>query len=245
MDTGKHTYELESVSVYDRARMKWAERVTGISSGDALERPTTSSVSHDPTPQAAARTPPMGWALKIVKEKKRFEEKVKAFLIEKFETGEKSSNKADPLAVAKEMKTKRDERGHLFFLPEEWKTAQQIKSFFSRYSAKVRKMKAGVLRGEELDHEEEEDIEVLEAEISRRDLRIAVNSEVNKPEHPIEVEEINICQLSNDGKLRSLKLTQSKSICQSLQLKIDGSAARKKSYIDPLDELVRSCSCQE
>ncbi|KXJ22171.1 hypothetical protein AC249_AIPGENE4203 [Exaiptasia diaphana] len=243
MDIGKHTYELESVSVYDRARMKWAERVTGISS--AMERPTSSSVSHHPTSQATiGRNTPMGWALKVPKEKKRFEEKVKMFLIEKFDAGEKTNNKVDPLTVSKEMKTKRDERGYLLFQPEEWKTAQQIKSFFSRYSAKVRQVKTGELRGEELE-EEERDIEVLETEMTRLDLRIAVNAEMNKPIHPIEVEEINICQLSNDGKLRSLKITQLKSICQSLQLKVDGSAARKKSYIDPLVELVRSCGCQE
>ena len=34
MDTGKHFRELESVSMYDTIRMKWAERVTGISNVD-------------------------------------------------------------------------------------------------------------------------------------------------------------------------------------------------------------------
>ena len=52
------------------------------------------------------------------------------FLIEKFEDGEKSGNKADPMSVSREMKTKRDGNGRLLFQPNEWKTAQQIKSFF-------------------------------------------------------------------------------------------------------------------
>ena len=30
MDTGKHVRELESVSLYNKIRKKWAERVTGI-----------------------------------------------------------------------------------------------------------------------------------------------------------------------------------------------------------------------
>ena len=32
MDSGKHVKELESVSLYDTIRLRWAERVTGISS---------------------------------------------------------------------------------------------------------------------------------------------------------------------------------------------------------------------
>ena len=31
MDSGKHVKELESVSLYDTIRLRWAERVTGIS----------------------------------------------------------------------------------------------------------------------------------------------------------------------------------------------------------------------
>ena len=53
-------------------------------------------------------------------------------LIEKFEAGERSGTKADPLSVSREMKFKRDDKGELVFQPEEWKTAKTIKSFFSR-----------------------------------------------------------------------------------------------------------------
>lgn len=90
---------------------------------------------------------------------------------------------------------------------------------------------------------EDEDIEVLEKEINRLDLRIAVDCEISKPEHPIVVEEVNICQLANEGKLYGLKLVKLKSICQSLELNINGSAARKKSFADSLLALVRSCNC--
>ena len=144
------------------------------------------------------------------------------------------------------MKIKRDDRENLFFKPEEWKTAQQIKSFFARHSTKLKQIKVGELRGEELDDQlAEEDIEAMEPEYDRQDVRNAVNAEINRPEHPIEVQEINICQFSRDGKLQSLKLTQLRSICESLQLQIEGSLARKKSFIDRLQELVLSCSCQK
>ena len=74
----------------------------------------------------------MGWALKKTKSRPRIGEKVKAFLIEKFEAGERSGSKADPYSVAREMKFKKDASGNLVFQPGEWKTAQTIKSFFSR-----------------------------------------------------------------------------------------------------------------
>ena len=40
---------------------------------------------------------------------------VKAFLVKKFEDGARTGNKADPVQVAKEMKTLRNEDGHLTF----------------------------------------------------------------------------------------------------------------------------------
>ena len=150
MDTGRHTYELESLSVYDRTKMKWAERVTGISSG-MLERPTTTSVASAEEVAAdqmsAHRAPKMGWA--------------------------------------------------------------------------------------------------LEQEINRLDLRNAIDSEIARPEHPIIVNEVNICQLASEGNLHGLKLVKLKSLCQTLDLKIEGSAARKKSYIDPLLAFFSCCQCQE
>ena len=80
----------------------------------------------------------MGWALKTTKEKKRFDAKVNAFLIEKHEAGEKSGNKTDPVTVSKEMKIKRDDKEYLLFKPEEWQTAQQIKSFFREAQHKAK-----------------------------------------------------------------------------------------------------------
>ncbi|KXJ26973.1 hypothetical protein AC249_AIPGENE9994 [Exaiptasia diaphana] len=249
MDTGKHLRELESVSVYDKIRLKWAERVTGVSGiVDQPEFTRHSDEYFNQQQQLAItdRSPLMGWALKITKERRRFEDKVKAFLIEKFEAGEKSGNEADPLSVSKEMKVKRDAKGELLFKPEEWKTAQQIKSFFSRHSARTRKMKIGELRGEALDDEiTEDDIESFEAELNRLEIHNAVDVEINKLDHPIVIDEINVCQISNNDKLNSLKIGQLKSLCKSLQLKIEGSQTRKKSFVDPLKELVKKCTCQK
>jgi len=43
---------------------------------------------------------------------------VKTFLMKKFEEGERTGNKADPVQVAMEMKTLRNENGEPMFNPE-------------------------------------------------------------------------------------------------------------------------------
>lgn len=143
----------------------------------------------------------MGWALKMTKEKKKFEERVKSYLIDKFENRERSGNKADPISVSKEMKMKKDGDGKLYFKPSEWKSSQQIKGFFFSYSAKLRQTTVG----EEVFTEE--NMEACEAEMIRQHLRDVVENDIQKPEHPIEAEQVNVGQLSKEGKLTSLKLS--------------------------------------
>ena len=228
MDTGKHCRELESVSLYDEIRKKWAEKVTGI---NTVAKPTPNvstpaEVGESRVPDAVCS---MGWALKTTKKKTRFGEKVRGYLIEKFQAGEISGTKADPQTVSREMKFKKDANGKLFFLPDEWKTPQQIKSFFSRHSATLRQQQIGVV-GVENDTEQElmeEDMEAWETEATRQDLREAISSQMRQ-EHPIQVGEINICDLSLAGKLQNLKITQPKAVSGELGLDIQGSQARKK-----------------
>ena len=95
--------------------------------------------AHEESASSKTIASSMGWALKATQKRPHLEEKVKAYLIEKFEAGEGSGTKADPLSVLREMKLKRDDKGELVFQPEEWKTAKTIKNFFSRYSAKLKR----------------------------------------------------------------------------------------------------------
>jgi len=239
MDTGRHVRKLESESLYDTIRKKWAERVTAISN---VTRQTHERVPVEESDQSTPlEAKPIGWALKTTKSRARMGDKVKAFLIEKFEMGIKSGNKADPSSVSKEMKLRMNENGTLVFEPDEWKTAQQIQSFFSRYSA--------TLRQQQVEEEEkeltEEDMEAWETETSRENVRTAIYDDMTWLDHPIEVGSINICQISQAGKLPTLKISQLKVICDTLKLNINGSLARKKSFIEPLEELAKSCSCQK
>ena len=77
--------------------------------------------------------------LPSTKKRPGLNEKVKAYLVEKFEAEERSGTKADPLSVSREMKFLKGDNGKLISTPEEWKAQQSIKSFFLRYSAKLRK----------------------------------------------------------------------------------------------------------
>ena len=58
------------------------------------------------------------------------EVRVKAYLVQKFDTCCRTGQKADPVQVARKVKIVKDDAGHLLFTPQEWRTAQQIKSFF-------------------------------------------------------------------------------------------------------------------
>ena len=69
-------------------------------------------------------------------------ENVRSYLIEKFNERVPGGPKADASQVAKEMKVLRGEDGRLVFKPDEWRTAKQIASFFSRLSALQRRGEA-------------------------------------------------------------------------------------------------------
>ena len=238
MDTGKHVQASECESVYDTVRKRWAERVTEMNlvSGEALriavdEGPSTSSECNSPE----------GWALKTTRRAPRMVEKAKAFLIEKFNAGATGRQKSDPAQVAKEMKFAKDTRGNLLFQPEEWRTAQQISSFFSRLSALQRHKQAE----SDDDAVDEEDIVAMETEHYLQTVHQAVLEDMGSPSHPIKVNNFNICELLDAGKLSTLKVVQLRDVCSELKLQTPGSQSRKRTFIDPLEAFANTCSCRK
>ena len=179
----------------------------------------------------------MGWALKVPKRPARMTDNVKTFLMKKFEEGARTGNKADPVQVAREIKTLRNENGEPTFKPEEWRTAQQISSLFSRQTA--------ALRHRDIDAEEipEEDIEATESEMALDTLRSLLMDDMDKPSHPIIVGVSNICELAKSKKLDSLKLPVLKEICNQLHLTTSGPLSRKKTFFEAIEKFSESCSC--
>ena len=228
MDTGKHVRELESESLYDSIRKKWAERLTGVNVAGFHETGTYSAEELDFSYPSLSKKDqqPLGWALKTVKKPSRMEAHVKAYLVQKFDTDCRTGQKADPVQVAREMKIVKDDAGHLLFTPQEWRTAQQINSFFSRLSAvqrqtQMEKDTSEYATGQEFT-EKDPNLEVLENETVLENLRIAINLQVTAPQHPIVVRNRNLCELSKAKKLDVLKVTELREMCESLQLEVSG-----------------------
>ena len=168
----------------------------------------------------------MGWVLKTTKKRPQLGDKMKAYLIEKYESGEWSGNKADPLSVSREMRYKKDEDGKLIVGISDWETAQQIKSFFSRYSAKLKQQQVAATESDTCDEHgtlDEANMEAWVSETAFQDLCHTVYKQVNTPEHPIVVDQINICELVQNIKIKSLKLNKLRDICNASGLKIKGS----------------------
>ena len=90
---------------------------------------------------------------------------------------------------------------------------------------------------------EDSDLEALGNEIALENLRIAVNLQVTVPQHPIVVRNRNLCELSKAKKLDILKVAELREMCESLELGVSGSLARKKSFIEPLNSYAKCCTC--
>ena len=75
-----------------------------------------------------------GWALKTVQKSSRMSEDVRNYLIQRFNDGAKTGNKAGPKQVEHEMKHVRNTIGGLLFQPYEWRTSKQIASFQNSFA---------------------------------------------------------------------------------------------------------------
>lgn len=238
MDTEKHVNEVsESESVYDTIRKRWADKVSDMNvvPSKGLHIP----VVPGPSTSTSRFSSSEGWALKTNKRGPRMGEKAKMFLLDKFNAG-LTGHKADPLQVAKEMKLSKDKDGNPLFSPEEWRSAKQITSFFSRMSA-LHKQQGAQIDDEELD---EEDLIALETEEGLKILNEAVLNDMEHSLHPVTVNELNLCELTGFGKLQTLKIAQLSDICTTLQLQTTGTQNRKKTFIGPIEDFIRkNCPC--
>ena len=197
-------------------------------------------------PSSARERRNVGWALKSTKWTTRMEEKVKAFLVQKCHQGVAGGQKADPIQVAREMKTIRDSSGKLQFKPDEWGTAQQISSFFARMSALQRQRQADETESKEEQEITDEDLTALESEDHIQAIRQEVYRDIEQAtSHPIQIEAVNVCELSRAGKLSSLKLAQLREVCRALSLQTNGSNSRKRTFTEPLDAYAKLCSCRK
>ena len=102
--------------------------------------PCVGNVQEVPKHVPLQSTLPMGWALRSSQNRRtRFNVKQKEYLSTKFNIGETTGRKADPVVVAKEMMHARGNDGERLFSCDEFLTSQQISSFFSRLPSQVQR----------------------------------------------------------------------------------------------------------
>ena len=101
--------------------------------------------------------------------------------------------------------------------PDEWRTA--ISSFFARMSALQRQRQADETESEEEQEVTDEDLTALESDDHIQAIRQEVYRDIEQTiSHPIQIEAVNVCELSRAGKLSSLKLAQLREVCRALSL---------------------------
>ena len=122
--------QLEKKTKIDTRRL-YAEKLLA-SEGNTREiqmtAPSSASSSHSSLQ--------LGWALKEGRKSKRFSEKQKEYLVNKFNVGVMSGQKEDPENVSEAMKYATNSDGTRLFSSDEFLTPQQIMSFFSRHARK-------------------------------------------------------------------------------------------------------------
>lgn len=176
LDYGKHEMKLHEESQFDSIRRKWAEKCTSVKT----RLPPRPSADFEPnycTQRNIEVSERRGWALRQTKCHKRYSAKVKNYLLELFLIGEETGRKVTPTEASRRMRRAQNEStGGRLFLKEDWLTAHQVSSYFSRLSSLKR---AGRLpaRLEPDDGDYEED-EAAIMEVNRERLQQAVFREL-------------------------------------------------------------------
>ena len=121
---GRHTLKLERKSTYDQIKIQWAEVCQHMSE--------LSRKRYNPSNQLGegivqTNNVSEGWALKKVSQ---VFDRVKAFLKELYDIGEKNKKKVNPADAVKQLKQARNNDGTKMFGPEEYLRTSQIASFF-------------------------------------------------------------------------------------------------------------------
>lgn len=236
LDSGRHKYALERMSLLDRAMLQYAENLESGASVVEKSKDTGRNNSN------VVKQVEMGWALKqSVSNRRRFNESQKKYLRDIFDLGEQTGRKADPNQVSKLMRKAQKEDGSLLFSAEEYMTTQQISSYFSRLSSK--KSLSTPQSVPLSDEEDEDDLEAAMVEANLDQMQQEVMQEI-AIQHPIVYDTYNLCEIS-DAKLKSFSVKMLQDMCKYFSLNTSIiKQKRKQPYISLIKELLGQCSCK-
>lgn len=158
---GKHGYRPQTETKMDIAARYWVGKLTEVTARSVVKE----SLSH-PMPQASSVPSPSPrgvnpeWALRQARVSRRFSPDVKSFLLEEFNRGVDTGKKELPANVVKRLKSK--------FAKDEWLTAQQVASYFSRLAALQKSGK--LLVNVQLNDKPDDDETAITEKVTRRRL---------------------------------------------------------------------------
>ncbi|VDI16834.1 Hypothetical predicted protein [Mytilus galloprovincialis] len=129
-------FRQEKQPLSDKAKSMYAEKVKESASFAG----SITLASDNTQSESSSSELEQGWALKFRKSQVQFSVHQKEYLIQKFDKGNQTGRKEDPVVVADEMRNEKTVTGKYRFSRNEYLTAQQITSFFSREVQKRKKM---------------------------------------------------------------------------------------------------------
>ena len=252
MIAGDHDEAVESESVYDKIRKQWAGRFSTVTVDD--EDPVNSEKSQlglktsKQQPQLS-----MGWALQKPRGGHgRFSPEVTQYLTTKFDLGEATGQKADPGQFATDMRKACDESGQRVFSRENWLNSNQVKSFFSRLTAKRRKGRFAASRESGIDttgttesdiEELMEEGELIESEQHRKETVQDILDDISVQNlHPIVNDSFDLCEYNKKQQLGRFSVYMLKSVCNHFEIVVKAKNT-KTVLLEKLKEVLNQCSC--
>ena len=168
-----------------------------------------------------------GWALKNPRKSTRFNDAQKKYLEEKFQLGQQTGHKKSPEQVSRDMRFAKKADGSRLFSRDEFLTAQQIQSFFSRMASKLRN---AVVTSDS-------DLRAIEEEQNFCESRRVILDEVQL-QYPIVYDNLNLCDMYKKGRIKTLSIAEYFGVCT------DGFHARRKAeFLSVLGEIIKGCGC--
>lgn len=172
----------------------------------------------------------------INKAYKRFSEKQKCYLEEKFSIGQETGHKFDAAAVAHDMRFARNKSGNRRFTVDDFLTTQQVQPYFSRAAAKLKNTQ---------EETPEEDITAAKDEVAYSLTRQTIHNQCLFS-HPVTFESFNLCNLNASNGLKKLSIAMLRKMCEYFDLDVTHiSTARKAPYFELLKCLVHECTSEE
>ena len=137
------------------------------------------------------------------------------------------------------MRYARKQQGAKQFTVDEFLTAQQIQSYFSRRASKLRHS-----HSDDPESEQDQDFMAAEEELALENVRTVVLDEVAL-KYPIVFDVFYLCGMHSSGKRWQLSVAMVPSICEHFDIDVGNiKGPRKAPSLSLLGEFLESCDCR-